>query len=194
MRKSLITIAILAFAIIPSNVVAATDTSTLDTSASSTGTLDLVAPANLTIPDLDYNPAGGVYGYSSVGDITVTDGRGTGEGWSLSVSSSPLTEVGGKGLSFPAGSLTLYKPVSISTTGTTTNQPTITSVDYSSIDAAPFTIVTADVGKGLGVWNITMGDIELYADEYLPVIDKTTYPTGPTPYQSTITWTLSNTP
>lgn len=129
--------------------------------------------------------------------LRVQDGRGTGEGWSLTVSATQIQEVGGLGLLLPRGSLRMYGPSALTVASETDSSPypTITP-GYQAIDDAPFTIASAASGEGIGTYDLSFspGALEVSVDPGVKVVDRIHYPTTATPYETTITWTLNHAP
>ncbi len=189
LMKTLLTTA-LAFALIVPSAYAYTAESTLKVGVMSAGSLEMTVPNEIVFPTVEYKSDFLYAINSNVGEVVVTDSRGTGEGWILSVESSELKEVGGKGLTFGNGSLLMYAPAGAYNDTSTDNAPVVTTTTYASIQNAPFTLVTASPGQGSGVWRIPLGSIEIASNAVYPLVDEENYPNGPTPYEATLTFSL----
>lgn len=167
------------------------------------------------------------------GDFTVTDARGTQDGWELKVSATPFTIVEPSTgwveynpYSLPVGSLTLSSisniygfnyqspetligPTSTEVNSESSTPSGLTLVDASenvmpsiniinsAIDMGEFvTVATAGAGQGMGeyILQYDMNALNLIIDPVTAKVDKTNYPEGVTPYESTITWNLISGP
>lgn len=123
-----------------------------------------------------------VYHTSFNDKFTVTDLRGTHEGWRLDVSATQFENENGHKL--PKGSLSIQGLERIEGAG---NQPTIGLTGTSVIDDGAVNIATAVEGTGAGVFNLYFPE-----DALSVVVDPTTAKVGT--YTSTITWELQSTP
>ncbi|MEJ1517679.1 WxL domain-containing protein [Bacillus cereus] len=177
---------------------------TVANAETSTGSLDVNGgnlslnnvPANINFPAMTIDGINWKKTSADIGNVRVTDGRGTGEGWNLTVSSTQLTEVGGLGLTLPAGTLNLYAPTTVTPVGDTNAPSPTLGAGSHTVDSSPFTIATAGANKGLGTYDLGFDNnaIEINVHPSQKIVDITNYPAAPTPYQATITWTLNNTP
>lgn len=91
-------------------------------------------------------------------DFTVTDSRGTGEGWNVMVQGTPFAEWDGAGYvpgarMLPAGSLSMSAPT-VSSTEATPAPPTLTAGPY-LIDGYAVKIASAAVDAGGGSYTFT---------------------------------------
>lgn len=135
---------------------------------------------------------------AGISKLTVGDATGTGSGWHVSASASQFTEVGGAGLKIPKGSLKLAAPSTIAATGGTTSPaPTIkTGAPWSIDDGSSYMVVSAAVGQGMGNYDVTFPAVALTLtiDPSLVKADTVNYPATPTPYGSTVTWSIVSGP
>lgn len=143
------------------------------------------------------------------GTLHVSDLRATGEGWHLTLEAEPLTEVPKEGGKEPKSGW--FK----APTGTIlmTSTPTVTSSDSNiteglpnvdfygresefAIDNGPVTVVSAYYGEGMGDWDITLpeGSIQVILSKENVKQDLVNYPDTPTPYATTLKWTLVSGP
>lgn len=95
---------------------------------------------------------------AGMSDFSVTDSRGTGEGWNVVVQGTTFAEWNGTsyvagGKTLPAGSLSMPAPT-VSSTETTPKPPTVTPGPY-SIDGYSVKIASAAVGDGAGTYTFT---------------------------------------
>lgn len=101
---------------------------------------------------------------SSMDPFLVTDARGTGAGWKVTVQASRLRQWDGAvyvagGWSLPMGSLAMPAP-SVAARGTDSAPPAVTSGPY-VIDGATVTVATAGEGTGMGSYAFTPGELVL---------------------------------
>ena len=153
-------------------------------------------PTSITFPPVTLDGMNWKWTPADVGTIRIIDGRGTGEGYNLTVSATQLTEVGGLGLTIPQGALYLYAPSSVVPVFDTDAPAPILATGGAAIDTTPFTVATAGVDTGLGTYDISFPAqaLEINIPPSAKVVDKVNYPGSATPYETTITWTLNNTP
>ncbi|WP_242705765.1 WxL domain-containing protein [Pontibacillus sp. ALD_SL1] len=127
--------------------------------------------------------------WSFSGPLLITDTRASPDGWHVTVSASPLAEVGGAGLTFPAGSIALLPPESI----TGDNPPSLTGGFFVLDDGSASTILSSLNGEGTGVSAASFPNEALVltvpADKVL--IDPEDHPGGIVVYKTTIQWELS---
>lgn len=165
----------------------------------------------LTIPDI--NPIGTIKleaetktittGFT--GDIEITDTRSSDTGWRLDVTASKFkvaTPVGGfvgstTAYVLPAGSLYL-SPVQMIKNRDTGSEVLLgdTLASKSILDDGVITVTKAVAGKGVGEFNVEFDTnaLSLVLDPSTARLDRTNYPSGGTPYETTITWTLVSAP
>ncbi|MCA1064835.1 WxL domain-containing protein (plasmid) [Rossellomorea sp. AcN35-11] len=181
---------------------------TTDASVSGSGMGFSSLPATTSLSPLSISQDGSwMSSYSSDPmSLTFYDSRGTGDGFTVSVQSSQLTEVAPAGgfavgttpLQMPKGSLILYAPSSIIAEGSTNAAatPTITGVGYAAIDSTEYTLATADPGKGMGSFtmNFAAGAIELGLSPSEILVDDVNYSGVPTPYEAVLTWSINALP
>lgn len=144
-------------------------------------------------------------GFSS--DVYVVDTTGSGKGWSLTVQATQFTEVvpssGGKApkggwLKLPQGSLKLTgvgSPYKVNVDGSTKPVESglkVTNTE-SVIDNVPVSLVTADRTSSFGTFGLDLSKASLILnlDPTTVLVDSENYPNSPTPYTTTITWTLT---
>lgn len=131
---------------------------------------------------------------ADLGPVRVIDATGTDSGWRVLVESTKFNEVGGKNFSLPAASLSLSRPSSITAiNGTPSEMPSIDLTSSIVLDSGnQYTIASADVGSGAGTFDINLASptISLVINPSTAKIDLAHYPTSPTPYLSTITWSV----
>lgn len=131
--------------------------------------------------------------------IVVSDGRGSGAGWNLNVVATPFQEIGGQGYVLPSQSFVLATPTAMRAlhTGMRTILPALTTVEAVTLDnGQSITLAVANVNEGMGTYELSFPSFPLKLS-LLPADTKTdpfTYGGSPTPYMSTITWTLSTGP
>ncbi|QST02649.1 WxL domain-containing protein (plasmid) [Pontibacillus sp. ALD_SL1] len=178
-------------------VQAATDTSSASGSVSE-GEFSVVIPSDTTISDITLTPGAWSDGFGNIPTIRVNDARGTGDGWSLFVEASQLTEVGGAGYTIPTGNLTIADPQAVSPVGpaSTADTPWLQTGGPYAVDQGPIFVAEAEVDHGLGSWDISypVNALQLSVNPSFKIVDSVNYPGVPTPYQSTLTWTLNNVP
>lgn len=139
---------------------------------------------------------------AAIGDVRVTDSRGLGEGWHVTLSATPFTEVqpDGKvdGLELPLGSFT-FDPASatvahVGTALTSNPLPTIGVSTPTAIDAGEITVLSAVQGEGDFEMNFTDNVFGLTIDATTAQVNMDNYANGYTPYQSTVTWSIVSDP
>lgn len=125
------------------------------------------------------------YSTSFASAFTTKDLRGSQAGWRLDVSASPFATADHQ---LPLGSISLDTISKIERVGEGTGAPpTISMAHRIVIDEGAVEVAKADVGTGMGVFNITFPD-----DALSLVVDATTAKTGT--YKSTLTWDLVTAP
>lgn len=143
------------------------------------------------------------------GYIQVSDLRSTGEGWHLNVEATPLSEkpkLGGippKGgwHVAPSGSILMTKSVFIEPVLALSESEAPTTNLYNlqsefAIDKGAVTVASAYYGEGMGVWKVMVPVDAMYMKLTKDALkqDNVNYPTSPTPYSTTIKWTLVSGP
>lgn len=140
---------------------------------------------------------------TTIPSVNITDATGTGNGWQLFLQATPFTEVapvGGfaSGTSAKAFTNELYniQPSSI----VAINGSSLTGVSVSgtrqSILNTNSMLASASKGNGLGQYQVQFNNssLQLQIFNNKPYIDTKNYPSGTTPYQSTLTWTINVAP
>ena len=115
------------------------------------GTLDLVAPSIATISAVTLGGAEQV-AQGSLGDITITDNRGSGAGWSVTLATSDFTAnttqtIPAANLSVEPGSVTVLTGKSDGVTAGAVKSPTAAG--------DPLVIMNAGESKGMGRYKIS---------------------------------------
>jgi hypothetical protein len=165
-------------------------------SVSTNGTLTITAPTittdfgTITINNLIDSVN------ANLSAFVVEDNTGTGNGWNVTVESTPFTQsnaTGNPAIVLPKNTLTLNGIENITQTSGTSNLPTIQGTGPWTIDNGPVTILSAATGEGMGTFEITFpaNALSLNVDTSKKVVDALN---NPTVYESTITWTVSNGP
>lgn len=129
---------------------------------------------------------------TNLSPLTVTDSRGTGEGYRVTVSATPMTEIGGIGLQLPSGSLSLKPVASITANGTTSPAPSIVTGDKLIDDGSSHTLISANVNEGMGSYDVTfpVDALSLTVNPDTKTTDLANYPDGRTPFSSVLTFTI----
>lgn len=168
---------------------------------------------DLTLQVADINDFGKVHldGTSKVvttsftDSFKVTDARGTGEGWRLDVSSTQFEVVepdggfaeGTTANILPVGTLSLSPLETIEQVGIGESiLPTSMLSAASIIDDGSVSVAKADIGEGMGEFDLTFGQdaLSVALDPSTAKIDKVNYPDSSTPYEATVTWNLVSAP
>ena len=126
---------------------------------------------------------------ANVGTIPIQHTGSNTDGWKLSVSASPFTQIGGIGLTLPTGHFKLKGIQGITRTSGSSPLPVISGADW-VLDNGPVEIIRAAAGTGEGDFNVTFEPdaLELAVDTGNIVVDENQ---NPTRYQSVITWQMS---
>lgn len=127
-------------------------------------------------------------------NFMVVDATGTANGWKLDVSATRLTEIGGKNLSMPPGTLVVYAPTSVAAINGTVGPLPGLNTGFGMVDAEPFRIATAPSGTGMGSFKFGRIYLEIDIRPFIVLVDSVNYPNVPTPYESTITWSIVSGP
>lgn len=139
-------------------------------------------------------------------EITILDDSGTQDGWRLQVTSTPLTEVVPAG-GFESGDSPIVLPSGLISFA---NAPTIVNGDVGTtgitsdytgqpIDVSTVTLASADEYAGAGMTTVSVDGFQFNDDDLSflassEVTDSKYYPDQPTPYSTTITWSLVSAP
>lgn len=122
--------------------------------------------------------------------MLVEDLRGVREGWRLTVSATPFTNITDDEVHLPTGSLTLNTVSSINLIengGTYISKPQIVIKDSTTIDDGEVVVLEAEEDRGKGSWLVE------FPDEALGLtVDIITVIAGE--YESELTWNLHTTP
>ena len=135
---------------------------------------------------------------TKVPSITITDATGTGDGWQLLVSANKMKEVAPVG-GFKSGSIAKtfdneafnIAPQKVTAlAGSDITGVAINPVRQSLLNG-DVVIASVQKGKGLGKYLVDFDvdalQLQLINKAY---VDKLNYPTGGTPYESTLTWKI----
>lgn len=159
---------------------------TINSSPVGNGGLDLRTSEIIDFGAIELGDNPELYNTSFESNFTVTDLRGTQEGYSLSLAASQFENEDGHKL--PAGSLSLDGIASVERVGTGTGHLPETQLNsLTAIDDGEVKIVNAEVGKGAGVFDINFDE-----DALGLTVDATTAKVGT--YESTLIWNLQATP
>lgn len=167
------------------------------------GTRDIEAPASTVFGNVTLDGTTKIT-TANPGKLVVSDNTGSGEGYKVSVQATPMREVAPAGgfaagtaaKTLPAGSLSLSNSgATISPKGTTSPSPTWLGSNF-VIDNGAVNILSAAVGQGMGIYDVTFGAtaLSLVLNPQTTFTDPKNYPSGATPYQSTITYTITTGP
>jgi hypothetical protein len=101
---------------------------------------------------------------ATMDNFSVTDDRGTGEGWTVTVSATQFREWDGiayvaGGRTLPTGSLSMPAPT-VAAVATESPSPSITPGPY-VIDGSSIKIASAAADTGMGTYNFTQGSLTL---------------------------------
>jgi len=167
------------------------------------GELTVTVPSLNSFGNVSVNVVHNISSASLV-PITVSDTRGTGDGWRMTVSATTLTEqspIGGftngfAPLQFAPGSMKLYAPNVNQLNGTTSAAPSINGSYWTIDDGDTHTIASASAGSGMGEYEFIFptNSIELSINSSYKLSDNLHYSTSPTPFESTVTWNVVSGP
>jgi len=154
------------------------------------GVLSIIAPVFTDFTDtvLTGNTITKTTNHTS--NLEVQDTTGSGNGYHVTVKANQFTEVGGSGLTLPQNSLRLN---SLSISPVNASSPVaLAGAPYTIDGASSVTILRAAVGTGDGTYSVsfTSPSLTLTLNPATTKVDKANYPSIPTPYRSTITWTI----
>lgn len=173
------------------------------------GTLT-ISPPNVSTPFPSLTLNGRVQRISAtLSDWQVTDASGTGNGWRVQVQASLFTEVtpssgfksGTSPMTLSKGSLSLNGNRTLTATSGSQSLDSLYGPYFVNTGAvidvsSPVNILAADVGYGMGTYIVhePSSGLVLSLDPSTTMIDHKNYPNSPTPYESTITYTISSSP
>lgn len=152
------------------------------------GELILDTPEITGYGEIDLKPTPEVH-YTGFEDVVkISDLRGSQEGWGLTVTASQFELVDGDNI-LPQGSLTLGSVASVDGPEDYVEaDPIITLEESTVIDTdEPVHVVSAEVGTGMGVFDISFDE-----DALALTVDAATATEGT--YKSQLTWTLQSVP
>jgi hypothetical protein len=130
---------------------------------------------------------------AALGLVSLSDFTGASAGYRVTVSATPFTAAGPSGYTLPTGSLTLKSPSSvIVVSGSAALAPSVSGTTNIIDAGSPVQVASAGVGKGAGSYNLSFDSdaLKLMIGSNIR-LDTITYPSSPTPYQSTITWSIA---
>lgn len=170
---------------------------TIFVTTTSTGSLSIIAPSDFT--DFgDITVDGTIHSLTSpLNPLMVSDLRGSGVGWNVTVESSPFIQI-----NFTAGNTPIILPIySFSlqgiqgitqTVGSSTLPSVLPGVPW-LIDDGPVSILSAGVGEAMGTFEVSfpVNALQLNVDTSNSLIDQLN---NPTEFESTITWSVSSGP
>lgn len=182
---------------IPLSQAATTDTSVVNVGITG-GALSITSPV-VTSDFGDVTLDGTVQTLNATLDkLTTSDASGAGAGWRVTVKASQFLEVGGAGLTLPSDSLSLLSPTSVVPVGGTTSaSPTFNAGSPWVIDGtSSVSIISAATNTGMGNFDITFpaNTLSLTLDPATTYVDNVNFPATPTPFSSTLTWTIISGP
>lgn len=154
-------------------------------------TLDFVSNLNFGTHELSANPETYYAKNTTTPFAQVTDVRGTGEGWRLVASMSSFKQGEGETAtdSLPGATITLENGSNVTTSSNGAAPPeTLSSIELTP-DNGPQNITIADDDEGLGTWITRWTDFNQSVSLDVPAAVATKGA-----HNSTITWTLYNTP
>lgn len=182
---------------------AATTGSTGATFGINPGTRAIEAPTSTTFADVTLDGTSKTT-TANPGKLVVSDNTGSGEGYKVSVQATPMREVAPSGgfvagttaKTLPVGSLSLSNSgATITPKGTTSPSPTWLGSNF-VIDNGAVNILSAAVGQGMGIYDVQFGSsaLSLVLNPSTTFTDPKNYPSGATPYSTTITYTITTGP
>lgn len=121
------------------------------------------------------------------------DSTNSASGWNVTIQATAFSQIGGKGLSFPSGSLSLKKPTDIlALNGTTSPEPAVVNEGPWIIDnGSSVKILSANTNEGMGEFSVSFPDdafsLNIPSDREL--VDNVNAPSG-TVYESNVTVTI----
>jgi hypothetical protein len=125
------------------------------------GTLNITNPLVANFPGVTLNGAAQTVA-AAIDAFSVSDDRGSGVGWNVTVQGTRFSEIDGTGAvvvggkQLPASSLTMPAPT-VAADGTTSPAPTITAGPYTIDAGGAVKIASAAVDTGMGKYNFTQG-------------------------------------
>lgn len=208
LKKYKLTVAVVALLMgtLGGQAFAATSGTTTASVGIQSGGLTITAPTVTTAFGNITLTAGVVKPTATLSTLSVVDATGSGAGYKVTAQASQFTELGTDGAAWngvgesgtaktlPLSSLKLAVPSSITAVGGTTSPvPTASIAALTVIDGgAPVKVISAAVNQGLGSYNVAFpaASLELTVDVATAQVDTVNYPAAPTPYSSTITWSI----
>lgn len=200
--KTTLAIAALLIGSFGGQVLAATSGTTTATVGIQSGGLSITAPAvtsdfgNVTLT------AGVVKPTATLGTLTLVDATGSGSGYKVNVSASQFTEVTPSSgwapttsaKKLPLSSLKIAAPSAVTPVGGTLSPAPKSSIGGLTVvdSGSPLKLLSAAANEGLGSYDVSFStnSLELTVDVGTAQVDTTNYPGVPTPYSSTITWSI----
>lgn len=131
---------------------------------------------------------------ADISSLTVGDATGTFSGYRISVKGSGFKEVGGAGYKIPSGSLSLVLPSSVTIeNGNAAIAPTLHTGTVILDDNITKTIASAANTKGAGRYQINFSPnaLSLRISPETDLVDSIAYPSSPTLYETTLTWSIT---
>jgi hypothetical protein len=194
----------LGLALFSGQAFAATSVNTVANQGVNGGTRDVSATATAQFSPVSLDGTTKV-STANPGSLTLQDNTGSGAGWHVSAQATQFSEKAPAGgfasgttaKTLPTGSLTVANTgSSITQNGTTSPSPTWKSTLFTLDNGTPVNIISANANQGMGNYTVAFGTSAL-ALTLVPAstyTDSTNYPSGATPYESTITYTITTGP
>lgn len=197
------------FLLTPSLVFAATASTTPVTAQINSGLLSITPPTSISnFPNVTLN--GQVQQvYDTLSNWNVTDATGTGDGWNVTLGASQFTEItpstgfasGTVAKTLPSGSLGLSGVRSVTAASNAlpvdpTGGPLIKNAGSVIDTGSPVQVIQTDQNYGMGSYTVNepTNGLLLTLDPGTTDVDPVNYPSQPTPYSSTLTYTVSSGP
>jgi hypothetical protein len=137
---------------------------------------------------------------AALSTLTVSDFTGLGSGWRVSLSATPFAEKAPDGtwdtegtrLTLPTGSMKLYPFSSTIASSGHSTAPTVSLISPVSIDGAgTIGLLSAAVGQGMDEYQYLFPAQSLTLNVGTQTkVDSINYPSTPTVFESTLSWTL----
>lgn len=160
--------------------------------------------------DYEYYSWNGLGTATSADDIIrIDDATGTGNGWTLTIQATPLTELEPTSAGFATGTSAIVLPswalqidqvtaIVGESSQPSSEDPVIASMSngYANIaNSIPVSLASATSGTGQGTWGLRWGTTDELWQFNIPnnrkTVDLINFPTQATPYASTITVTMT---
>jgi hypothetical protein len=183
-------------------IFAATSGTTTATLGVQGGSLSITAPAVTTDFGNITLTTGSQVANASIGTLSVVDATGSGAGYKVMVQASQFTEVtpgggwagGTSAKTLPLSSLKLGVPSSVTAVGGTTSPAPAVQIGAATVidSGSQVKLLSAAVGNGMGSYDVAFAAnaLGLTVDVATAQVDPTNYSGVPTPYASTITWSI----